>query len=169
MKDLYTFDISSKDALDTYKRVQEAYMALFRELRLPVIMAEASSGDMGGDRSHEFHLPCEAGEDYVASCNSCGYAANEEVAQKEVVAHDTTGATVSSTTVEPSAWRGVSHDRKTLITVWYTDRSHSTPEQVTQEPVVNIHAIKAEATSDPMGYPIAYRTFEPRGSPTHAT
>jgi prolyl-tRNA synthetase len=81
MKDLYTFDRSVEDAMATYKDVRSAYDKIFAELRLPVLVAEASSGDMGGDLSHEYHLVSAAGEDDVAHCPSCGYTANTEVAK----------------------------------------------------------------------------------------
>ncbi|MCJ1383242.1 hypothetical protein MMC17_006880 [Xylographa soralifera] len=81
MKDLYTFDPSAKDALQTYHEVREAYSAFFDELKVPYLTAEADSGNIGGDLSHEYHMPSSKGEDRILSCSSCDYVANEEVAR----------------------------------------------------------------------------------------
>jgi prolyl-tRNA synthetase len=80
MKDLYTFDITPEAAFETYAHVSGAYKAFFADMKLPVLVAEASSGDMGGNYSHEYHLANPLGEDTVATCSSCGYTANDEVA-----------------------------------------------------------------------------------------
>ncbi|EFX06114.1 prolyl-tRNA synthetase [Grosmannia clavigera kw1407] len=79
MKDLYTFDTTVEAALATYEQVRAAYAAIFAELRVPVRVARASSGDMGGDLSHEYHLAASLGEDDVASCRACGFAGNTEI------------------------------------------------------------------------------------------
>ena len=52
-------------------------------------MVEAHSGAMGGSQSHEFMVASDAGEDFVAMCRKCGYAANLE---KAVVAAARAGA-----------------------------------------------------------------------------
>ncbi|HEY6907571.1 MAG TPA: proline--tRNA ligase, partial [Ignavibacteriaceae bacterium] len=44
----------------------------------------ASSGAMGGSGSEEFMVKSDAGEDTVAHCDNCGYAANLEVATSRV-------------------------------------------------------------------------------------
>lgn len=80
MKDLYTFDSSKESALQTYETVRKAYSAFFGEFKIPYLTAEASSGDIGGDLSHEYHLPSLKGEDRIVTCNSCKYVANEELA-----------------------------------------------------------------------------------------
>lgn len=80
MKDLYTFDLNRNYAMKTYDEVRQAYANFFEELKIPFITAEADSGNMGGNLSHEYHYASEAGEDKVVSCSSCGYCANEEKA-----------------------------------------------------------------------------------------
>lgn len=82
MKDLYTFDVTPEAAMETYETVREAYDAFFQELGVPYLVAKADSGDMGGNLSHEYHLPSPAGEDTVWSCSKCSYIANDEVAEK---------------------------------------------------------------------------------------
>ncbi|KAI9829803.1 MAG: hypothetical protein M1826_005380 [Phylliscum demangeonii] len=79
MKDLYTFDHTPALAMETYQRVRDVYSELFNELRMPYLVAEASSGTMGGNLSHEYHLASDAGEDRVVRCGSCGYTANTEI------------------------------------------------------------------------------------------
>jgi len=47
---------------------------------------EADTGDIGGKFSHEFHVLADAGEDGVAFCDGCGYAANLEKAERRIAA-----------------------------------------------------------------------------------
>ncbi|KAF6810930.1 prolyl-tRNA synthetase [Colletotrichum sojae] len=128
MKDLYTFDVTHEGALETYQKVQAAYAGVFGALKLPVIVARASSGDMGGDLSHEYHLPTPVGEDTVITCNTCDYTVNTEIADSRTDMEDisaqvsparsSTAAAASSAKV----WRGISKDRSTLVNVWYPGR-----------------------------------------------
>ncbi|CCJ29619.1 unnamed protein product, partial [Pneumocystis jirovecii] len=80
MNDLYTFDKSKQDAIQTYELICNTYKQFFSELELPVIMAEANSGNIGGYLSHEFHILFPSGEDSLIMCQSCGYVSNEEFA-----------------------------------------------------------------------------------------
>ena len=56
MKDLYTFDIDDAAALQTYEKVRDAYKRFFNSLGLLYKEAMADSGNIGGDKSHEYHL-----------------------------------------------------------------------------------------------------------------
>ncbi|KAI8958767.1 prolyl-tRNA synthetase [Daldinia sp. FL1419] len=135
MKDLYTFDYSTQSALLTYSQVRTVYSRLFDELKLPYLVAEASSGDIGGDLSHEYHLPTSIGEDNVISCNKCDYVANEELATTRLdPSADTPPADLGDVQVA-AVWRGVSKDRSTLVNVWYP-ASYS-------EDDINTYAIKS--------------------------
>ncbi|KAI0889474.1 prolyl-tRNA synthetase [Annulohypoxylon maeteangense] len=133
MKDLYTFDYSVELALSTYEEARAAYSRLFDELKLPILCAEASSGDIGGDKSHEYHLPSSLGEDFVVRCSSCDYVANEEVASTQISPPEDNKEDIDWSTV--SVWRGVSKDRETLINVWYPASFKGSD--------INTHAIKA--------------------------
>lgn len=82
MKDLYTFDSTKEKALDTYENVRRAYTGFFDEFKIPYVVAEADSGDIGGDLSHEYHFPTPKGEDRIISCTSCSFAINEEEVAK---------------------------------------------------------------------------------------
>src|SRR5438270_2547098 len=80
MKDSYSFDIDA-DALDvSYRKHYDVYNAIFKRCGLKFVVVEAHSGAMGGSQSHEFMVYTDAGEDMVASCPNCGYAANLEKA-----------------------------------------------------------------------------------------
>ncbi|KAF5973333.1 prolyl-tRNA synthetase [Fusarium coicis] len=137
MKDLYTFDLTTLEAVETYRQVSAAYRAFFDELKLPYLVAEASSGDMGGDLSHEYHLPSSVGEDTVVNCDSCGYTANDEVAalRPPSPAYDSSESPSASNF---RVWRGISKDRKTLINVWYPR-----PSGTSAEGGLNLHAVKS--------------------------
>lgn len=81
MKDLYTFDATNEKALQTYQTVHQVYNAFFSEFKIPYLTAEASSGNIGGNLSHEYHFPSKKGEDNLVCCSSCDYVINEEVAE----------------------------------------------------------------------------------------
>lgn len=143
MKDLYTFDYSSPLALSTYHQVRKVYARLFDELKLPYMVAEADSGDMGGNLSHEFHFPTSKGEDHIISCSACDYVANEELAESPVSQHHhgETGVKLSTSLSDVSVWRGISKDRLTLINVWYQS-SNSASDTSSDGHEINMHAIK---------------------------
>jgi len=79
MKDAYSFDADEMSAMMSYEAMKFAYDRIFKKLRLEVIMAEASVGQIGGSQSHEFIAFTDYGEAKVAFCEGCGYAANAEV------------------------------------------------------------------------------------------
>jgi len=81
MKDAYSFDRDLKGLDESYKKMYQAYEAIFKRCGLKVIAVEADTGVMGGDVSHEFMVLAESGEDLVAYCPSCGYAASLSVAE----------------------------------------------------------------------------------------
>ncbi len=84
MKDAYSFD-SSWEGLDkSYKKHYKAYRKIFDRCGIKYFVVGASSGAMGGNKSEEFMVRSDAGEDTVAYCEHCGYAANVEIAQSVV-------------------------------------------------------------------------------------
>ncbi|HVV72861.1 MAG TPA: proline--tRNA ligase, partial [Verrucomicrobiae bacterium] len=80
MKDAYSFDATDEAAQESYKKMYEAYARIFKRCGLKSLAVEADTGVMGGKFSHEFMVPAETGENEVAFCGSCGYAANVEKA-----------------------------------------------------------------------------------------
>ncbi|HTW47626.1 MAG TPA: proline--tRNA ligase, partial [Acidobacteriaceae bacterium] len=80
MKDSYSFDIDAAGLDRSYKEHDGAYRAIFTRSGLDFIVVEADSGAMGGSQSQEFMVYSDAGEDLIASCAACGYAANMEKA-----------------------------------------------------------------------------------------
>jgi prolyl-tRNA synthetase len=81
MKDAYTLD-KDFEGLDVgYAKHDMAYRKIFDRCGLKYFVVGASSGAMGGSKSEEFMVKSDAGEDTIAYCEKCGYAANVEVAQ----------------------------------------------------------------------------------------
>lgn len=84
MKDAYSFDVSMEAADKSYMAMFEAYKRIFTRCGLKAYPVEADTGDIGGKFSHEFHVLADAGEDGIAFCGACGYAANLEKAERKV-------------------------------------------------------------------------------------
>ena len=84
MKDAYSFDIDTSGLDVSYRKHYDAYSAIFTRCGLKFVVVEAHSGAMGGSQSHEFMVYTDAGEDMVASCPKCGYAANLEKATSKL-------------------------------------------------------------------------------------
>jgi prolyl-tRNA synthetase len=84
MKDAYSFDTADEGATASYKKMFDAYTRIFQRCGLKTFPVEADTGIMGGKFSHEFMVPAETGEDEVAYCDACGYAANIEKAESGI-------------------------------------------------------------------------------------
>jgi prolyl-tRNA synthetase len=84
MKDSYTFDLDQEGLDKAFDAHYAAYKRIFNRLGLDAVPVEASSGAMGGSGSVEFMVRSSAGEDLVAHCPNCGYAANVETASSQV-------------------------------------------------------------------------------------
>lgn len=80
MKDAYSFDVSEQAARQSYETMRQAYVRIFDRFGLTYRMVSADSGAMGGSGSAEFQVLVQSGEDVIAACSSCQYAANLEVA-----------------------------------------------------------------------------------------
>ncbi len=86
MKDSYSFDVDWAGLDLQFDNHDRAYRRIFERIGVPSFGVEASSGAMGGNSSVEFMTPSDAGEDDVAMCPSCGYAANIEKATSHLAA-----------------------------------------------------------------------------------
>jgi prolyl-tRNA synthetase len=86
MKDSYSFDLDQAGLDKSFDAHRGAYERIFARLGIPALAVEASNGTMGGSDSIEFMCPSEAGEDVVATCPDCDYAANLEKATSALAA-----------------------------------------------------------------------------------
>ena len=80
MKDAYSFDADEESLDQSYRAMERAYRNIFRRCGMPVLVAEADSGAIGGKDSQEFILATPSGEDTIITCSGCGYTANAEKA-----------------------------------------------------------------------------------------
>ena len=96
MKDSYSFDLDETGLDRSFQLHFEAYRRIFERCGLAPLAVEASSGVMGGSESIEFMVASDAGEDWVASCAACGYAANVEKATSQLAPIDDAGAPVGA-------------------------------------------------------------------------
>jgi prolyl-tRNA synthetase len=80
MKDAYSFDTTDEGAMTSYRKMYDAYRRIFARCGLKAFPVEADTGVIGGNYSHEFMIPADTGENEVAFCEGCGYAANLEKA-----------------------------------------------------------------------------------------
>src|SRR5215471_1639996 len=81
MMDAYSFDANLESLDKSYKDQYGAYTKIFTRCQIPFAVVEADPGPIGGDFSHEFMAPCEAGEDIILTSDKGNYAANVEKAQ----------------------------------------------------------------------------------------
>lgn len=81
MKDSYSLDLDEAGLDEAYQKHWKAYQRIFSRAGLNFIVVGADVGMMGGSASHEFMAFSPNGEDTILICDSCGYAANREVAQ----------------------------------------------------------------------------------------
>ena len=80
MKDSYSLDPDAASLDIQYEAHRRAYCRIYDRCGVKYFVVESDPGMMGGAGSHEFMAPSEAGEDRVAICAQCGYAANVELA-----------------------------------------------------------------------------------------
>lgn len=86
MKDAYSFDADEAGADISYRKMYDAYVRIFQRVGLQATPVEADTGDIGGNFSHEFMVFASSGEDGILNCEACGYAANQERAERVVAA-----------------------------------------------------------------------------------
>ncbi len=83
MKDAYSFDVDEQGLDRSYQDQRRAYEKIFTRCGLDFVTVQAHSGAMGGSGSQEFMVRTDAGEDLVAACPKCRYAANTETARSK--------------------------------------------------------------------------------------
>jgi prolyl-tRNA synthetase len=80
MKDAYSFDVDDEHAAQSYAAMRAAYQRIFERMGFHYRVVTADGGSIGGARSEEFQVLVQSGEDQLAACLQCPYAANLEVA-----------------------------------------------------------------------------------------
>ena len=81
MKDAYSFDMDRAGLERSYEAMYQAYDRIFTRCGVKFRAVEADAGSIGGKGTHEFMVLSESGEDTIALCTSCDYAANLEMAE----------------------------------------------------------------------------------------
>jgi prolyl-tRNA synthetase len=84
MKDAYSFDVDAAGLDKSYEDERQAYEKVFTRCGLDFVAVQAHSGAMGGSASQEFMVRTDAGEDLVAACPKCRYAANTDTATSRI-------------------------------------------------------------------------------------
>jgi len=100
MKDGYSFHADEADAEACYQTMYNAYNRIFKRCGLRFKVVEADSGPIGGSFSHEFMVLADTGEDLLASCTACDYAANLEKAEVVMAGANPAPAAAPAATVE---------------------------------------------------------------------
>ncbi|WP_141505887.1 proline--tRNA ligase [Paenibacillus luteus] len=86
MKDAYSFDESWESLHRSYTSMYEAYNRIFTRCGIHFRPVEADAGSIGGEGgTHEFMALADIGEDTIAVCSACDYAANLEKAEYRVM------------------------------------------------------------------------------------
>lgn len=88
MKDAYSFAATDESASEWYQKMYDAYQRIFTRCGFEFKAVEADTGSIGGNFSHEFMVLAETGEDAIANCPACGYAANTEKAEIQAPAEE---------------------------------------------------------------------------------
>jgi prolyl-tRNA synthetase len=99
MKDAYSFDRSADDAGKSYENMYAAYRRIFDRMGLTYRAVAADTGAIGGDRSHEFQVIADTGEDAIIYCPTSEYAANIELAEALAPAGERAAASAALTKV----------------------------------------------------------------------
>ncbi|MEZ4705424.1 MAG: proline--tRNA ligase [Bdellovibrionota bacterium] len=132
MKDAYSFDVSLEGMQESYRKMKVAYENIFRRCGLQFRSVQADSGNIGGSQSEEFMVLAQSGEDEVAHCPNCGYAANTEKAQssidfstltKEVFVQKEKKETPNQKTIEQVAsFLGIDPDQTLKVLLYHTEK-----------------------------------------------
>ena len=79
MKDAYSFHLNQESLQQTYDLMYSTYSRIFDRIGLDYCAVLADTGNIGGSRSHEFHVLADSGEDRIVLTEKGGYAANIEL------------------------------------------------------------------------------------------
>ncbi|MEX0976752.1 MAG: proline--tRNA ligase [Woeseia sp.] len=107
MKDAYSFHVDQASLEEGYRRMHDAYTAIFTRLGLEFRIVDADSGEIGGSRSQEFHVLADSGEDAIAWSDASDYASNVESAATEAPQGQPPAARKALTKVSTPAARSI--------------------------------------------------------------
>ena len=79
MKDAYSFHIDHASLEETYQEMYATYSRIFDRIGLSWRAVLADTGNIGGSKSHEFHVLADSGEDLIAFSSTGDFAANVEM------------------------------------------------------------------------------------------
>ncbi len=79
MKDAYSFDRTKEESNLSYKKMFQAYQNIFNLLGIKFAVVQADAGSIGGDKSEEFHILADKGEDILMVSDKSDFAANREI------------------------------------------------------------------------------------------
>jgi prolyl-tRNA synthetase len=116
MKDAYSFDRDAQAAGASYAKMFNAYCAIFERMGLVYRAVAADTGAIGGDRSHEFQVIADTGEDAIVYCATSSYAANIELAEAVAPAVQRAAAT-QPLTKTPTPGKSTCADVAALLSV----------------------------------------------------
>ena len=100
MKDAYSFHLTTESLQETYEQMHATYSKIFTRLGLKFRAVIADSGNIGGNKSHEFHVLADSGEDQIVFSENSEYAANLEKAEATLPTHSRSEAGASIKTID---------------------------------------------------------------------
>ena len=122
-------------------------------------MARATSGNMGGSLSHEFHFPSTKGEDKIISCSDCDYVQNEELVDHiELGPRDipmdlaSSFATLVGELSPAIEYVALSHDQRQLVKAYAPHTSIGSGATSTRPNEINPYLVKALVPETNLGY-----------------
>ncbi|MBE9528104.1 MAG: proline--tRNA ligase [Proteobacteria bacterium] len=107
MKDAYSFHATDESAEEEYVKMRDTYSRIFERCGLTFRAVEADAGNIGGNFSHEFMVMADTGEDAIAVCDTCKYAANLERAEIRPYEAKESGEDASTNEVDTVTTPGV--------------------------------------------------------------
>ncbi len=142
MKDAYSFDLTDDDLSTSYQTMFDSYEKIFSRCGVPVVPVDADSGAIGGKGSQEFIFLSENGEDTIAQCDNCSYAANlekaeflrENFSEEPMLGLEKIETPNSTTIAELSASLGI-ENRQTAKAVMYMAIPHNGGSEI---PILSI-------------------------------
>lgn len=91
MLDAYSLDSSAAGLDASYELLAGAFERIFTRCGVRFGAVDADAGEMGGSEPREYMAHSASGEDVLAICTDCGYAANIEVAEADYTADTAQG------------------------------------------------------------------------------